>query len=422
MDASKEFFACLAFRHASGVGPKTWRRILSHYSSVYEALQDASSWQEKGIAGEHKTSIMLAESWREGATEEYKAARKAGMQVLCWYDPEFPDLLRHIPDPPILLYYEGDASILSNPGVAVVGARDCTEFGLQAAAKISKDLSRVGITIVSGMALGIDKGAHEAALPGLGRTVAVLGNGLDIIYPPENKALRNSIAREGCIVSEFSPGTKPTQGSFPFRNRIISGLSQGVLVAEAANRSGSLITARLATEQGREVFALPGPLGQPTFTGCHKLIKQGAALVENAEDIIHALRFEFAQELAHIADPEAAEDVEADEEPELAITTAAKFVPLHRKAAKDKSASRQVEPKAIPRQPAVVLEKLTLNEEERALMDLLLETDKVHIDSLGRSLGWASNKTSRTLLMLEMRGAVRQLPGMWYLARETGCP
>ncbi|WP_147821742.1 DNA-processing protein DprA [Salidesulfovibrio onnuriiensis] len=405
MESGKEFYACLAFRYSKKLDSKTRLRIFSHYDSAYAALCDARSWVGKGLSGPDAATLFLMESWREKATKEYRTARDCGANVLCWHDPRYPERLRHIPDSPEFLYYQGDVSLLTNPAVGVVGARKCTEFGLQAAFSISRQLSRIGITVVSGMALGIDGQAHRGGLQGLGKSVAVLGCGLENTYPPEHEDLKRQLAEEGCLVSEFPPDTPPISKNFPYRNRIISGLSLGVLVAEAANRSGSLITARLASEQGREVFALPGPLGQPTFTGCHRLIKQGAALVENAADIVHALRYEFALELAHVPDPEPSESDQGEDAP---LT-----IPKVRKA----SARQDVE--SGPRPPAVVRKKMALNDEEQALMELLLDADKVHIDSLGRSLGWTSNKTSQTLLMLEMRGAVRQLPGMWYLAREA---
>jgi Predicted Rossmann fold nucleotide-binding protein involved in DNA uptake len=217
--------------------------------------------------------------------------------------------------------------------------------------------------------------------------------GSDIHYPPENEDLRRALEAKGLVVTEFGPGTRPEARNFPFRNRIISGLSLGVLVAEAASRSGSLITARLATEQGREVFALPGPLGQPTFAGCHKLIKQGAALVENAEDIIRALRYQFAAELVKVpASLPAAEPLQ----PQSAAAHAA-------------AAPAPAEP---PRQPKSVPENIT--KDERALLDALTLDGKTHIDTLIQALEADSAAVSRRLLVLEMQGLVRQWPGMYY--------
>lgn len=409
MDSGKEFFACLAFRYSRKMDSRTRGLIFHHYESAYDALCDVGSWVGKGLARPEQVSFFQLDSWREKATEEYRAACESQTAVLCWHDPGYPERLRHIPDSPEFLYYEGDAALLANPGVAVVGARECTRFGLKAAESISEQLSTIGITVVSGMALGIDRQAHLGGLRGVGSSVAVLGCGLNRTYPERNSDIREALAARGCLVSEFPPDTPPIAKNFPFRNRIISGLSLGVLVAEAANRSGSLITARLATEQGREVFALPGPLGQPTFTGCHKLIKQGAALVENAEDIVRVLRFEFARELEQIPDPEPAAS------PEEHSASAEELIREQGFRKRTSEGDRSVQPS---RQPAIERRQMVLNADEQALMDLLLSAEKLHIDTLGRSLKWESGKVSQVLLMLEMRGAVQQLPGMWYLARE----
>ncbi len=415
-DPDKEFFACLAFRHAKGVGPRTWKTIFSAYDSAYEALMDADSWPAKGVADKRRTNALLDEAWRSGARDEYHAVRKAGTRVICWHDPEYPDRLRNIMEPPALLYCQGDVSLLRNPAVAVVGARKCTPFGLDAAENISFDLSALGITIVSGLALGIDRQAHLAGLRGVGRSVAVLGAGLDQNYPADNADVREVMERRGCVVTEFAPGQRPDPSNFPFRNRIISGLALGVLVAEAANRSGSLITARLASEEGREVFALPGPLGQPTFTGCHGLIKQGAALVESAADIVEILRYEFAGELNGLSDVspldvvgKSAADAGDDTPAKKGNGTSAK---TEKRNLGEGLSVREAKAQS-PLRKAVVLDA-----EEQRIVDLLEQTGKLQVDSLCRALGWPSNKTSRMLLMLEMRGAVRQLPGMWYLARE----
>jgi DNA processing protein len=394
LDAAKEFFSCLALRHTPGLGPRSWKSILAAYGSAYEAVSDARNWAARKILPRNRAEVFLLEPWRPEAEAEYRAVRAARMPVLTWFDPRFPQRLREIPDPPVLLYLRGDVSLLKNPAVAVVGARGCTLLGLQSVERISSDLSRFGVTVVSGLAAGIDRQAHQSALAGIGSSIAVLGAGLDIHYPPENEDLRRVLEAKGLVVTEFGPGTRPEARNFPIRNRIISGLSLGVLVAEAAARSGSLITARLAAEQGREVFALPGPLGQPTFAGCHKLIKQGAALVESAEDIIRILRFQFAAELAAV--PSA---LPAQEQPSAAVRTA-----LQRPAA-GLSTPPQQAPHELP---------ANLTDEERALLSLLSVDGKRHIDTLIQSLGADCAAVSRRLLVLEMQGLVRQWPGMYY--------
>ena len=204
-------------------------------------------------------------------------------------DAQYPQLLLQTADPPTMLYGVGDPKHLNRSSLAIVGSRNATHQGLSNARSFAKAASNAGLTVVSGLALGIDTAAHHGALDGLNTTIAVLGCGVDIVYPRSNAALASEIARRGTIVSEFALGMPPLTGNFPRRNRIISGLSQGCLVVEAAQHSGSLITARLAAQQGREVFAIPGSIHSPLARGCHSLIKQGAKLVETAEDVFEEL-------------------------------------------------------------------------------------------------------------------------------------
>lgn len=421
MDLQKEYFACLALKYTPRLGPKVWKQLFEHYPSAYDAVQDAASWIALGIDGRglaKQVQQCLAEDWRENAEKEYKDAGQAGMQVVTWFDPRFPEALKQLEDPPSMLYVSGDLSLLNNPGVAVVGARQCTALGLEAAGKISSQLSKIGITVVSGLALGIDRQAHLGGLRGVGSSIAVLGCGLDIDYPYDNLDVRRALDAKGLVVTEYGPGVRPRDFHFPYRNRIISALSLGVLVAEAAHNSGSLITARLAGEQGRDVFALPGPIGQPTFTGCHRLIKQGAALVESAEDIVEILRYDFARELEGIPDPKPVKAEEEIDEKESKV----KGSTNKKRSTKKEKVETEVdksEVKTRKRPSAVERENIVLNDEEREVMAVLDRTDKVHIDTLGRELDWASAKISKVLLMLEMRGAVQQLPGMWYLAKES---
>lgn len=407
-DASKEFFSCLALRNTPGLGPRSWKAVLSGYPSAYEAVSDAKNWAAKRILPRNRAEAFLNEPWRPAAESEYRAAKAAGVRLITWFDPRFPDLLKEIPDPPILLYFAGDLSLLRAPAVAVVGARECTLLGLTSAARISAELSRFGVTVVSGLAAGIDRQAHQSALSGVGRSIAVLGAGLDVHYPPDNEDLRLAMERGGLVLTEFGPGTRPEARNFPFRNRIISGLSLGVLVAEAAARSGSLITARLAMEQGREVFALPGPLGQPTFAGCHRLIKQGAALVEGAEDILRALRFQFAAKLAHVPEklPEPAADATSPTDGP-ASKNAAGMAASAPSAGDASSAPPQ-------RRPPRTAPPAGLTNDERALLARLTAEDKTHIDTLIQALESDSAAVSRLLLVLELQGLVRQWPGMYY--------
>lgn len=212
-----------------------------------------------------------------------------GNRVLTLCDPAYPPLLRDIADPPLLLYCKGRVDLLAGTAVAIVGSRNATAQGAANARAFARALSEAGITVVSGLALGIDAAAHEGALGAIGATVAVVGTGADRIYPRRNDGLARRIAEEGCLISEYPLGMGPLAANFPKRNRVISGLSSAVLVVEAAAASGSLITAHVAIEQGRDVFALPGSIHAPLAKGCHKLIKEGAALVDTVEDVLLAL-------------------------------------------------------------------------------------------------------------------------------------
>lgn len=215
--------------------------------------------------------------------------RQPGRRVLALDDPDYPPALRATPDAPLLLYVQGRAELLARDALAMVGSRNASAQGASNAARLAEALSETGLVIVSGLALGIDAAAHEGGLRGAGGTVAVLGTGIDVIYPQRNADLAGRIAQHGCLVSEYPLGTAPQSSNFPKRNRIISGLARAVLVVEAAAGSGSLITARLALAQGRDVYAIPGSIHATLAKGCHTLIKEGARLVESADDVLAAL-------------------------------------------------------------------------------------------------------------------------------------
>jgi DNA processing protein len=228
-------------------------------------------------------------------------AATAGNRILTIADADYPQALLNSADPPLLLYIKGRPELLNRPALAIVGSRNASRQGENDAQAFAGALSAAGLTIVSGLALGIDAAAHRGALGGRGSTVAVIGTGADRIYPAANESLAREIAEGGVVMSEFPLGTPPVAGNFPRRNRLIAGLARGCLVVEAAERSGSLITARLAAEGGGEVFAMPGSIHSPLAKGCHRLIKQGAKLVESAQDILEELRWE-----AVVAPPSAA--------------------------------------------------------------------------------------------------------------------
>lgn len=214
---------------------------------------------------------------------------QAGNRLLTLHSTDYPILLRQIADPPLVLFVRGDPAVLREPQLAMVGSRNPSPIGRQTAYTFAKALAKVGLVITSGLALGIDAASHAGAIAGQGKTIAVAGNGLDRIYPKRHQALAQQIEHHGALVSEFPPGTPPRASHFPRRNRIISGMSLGVMVLEAAQRSGSLITARLAVEQGRDVFAVPGSIHNPMSRGCHGLIREGAKLVESCQDVLEEL-------------------------------------------------------------------------------------------------------------------------------------
>ncbi|ADH86984.1 DNA-processing protein DprA [Desulfurivibrio alkaliphilus] len=280
----------LTLAHTPGLGPAGANRLLEATGSIEQLF--AASPNELQALG-LRPAIAQALIKRDGlaaARRELAAARHAGLHCLPRDHPLYPALLNETSDPPLILYGHGDPNALAQPALALVGARAASVYGLKMAARLAGELAAAGFTVVSGGALGIDSAAHQGALdtPG-GRTVAVLGCGLDVVYPPQNKKLFAKIAATGMLLSEYPPGTRPEPFRFPARNRIISGMSAGTAVIEAARRSGSLITAEMAMELGREVFAVPGRADSNKSEGCHRLIKEGAKLVHGVEDILEEL-------------------------------------------------------------------------------------------------------------------------------------
>jgi DNA processing protein len=332
-----------------------------------------------------KPSVTLA--------QDGKVIASAKATTLTLADERYPAWLRAIADPPAVLYCDGQIEPRDRQAVAIVGARQATPYGLRVTETLARELSGAGFTIVSGLARGIDAAAHRAALEAGGRTIAVLGCGLNVNYPLEHTCLREEIAASGAVLTEFAPGTKPLAHHFPRRNRIISGLSLGVVVVEAAEDSGSLITARLALEQGREVFAVPGPLDAPLSRGPHGLIKQGAKLVETVDDIVEELLPQIIR--TPLMDPL---HLKSNGCPDLGATEAA-------------GASKQ----------RSVLSKATalpnLSREERLVWDQM-SREPLHLDELTERSGLTPAGVAGILLALELKGVARQLPGQRYcLAR-----
>ena len=260
-------------------------RLLDHFDGNADRLLAAPRSSLQALGPKPKISAKLAQSKPHQVDSDLAWVQQPGNHIVCHGDSAYPDLLREIADPPPLLYARGNIELLQSPQIAIVGSRLCTPGGAQTALEFGAQLAACGFTISSGLALGIDSQAHKGALQAGGATIAVCGTGVDRIYPAQNHKLAVEIAERGLIISEFPLGSAASKQNFPQRNRIISGLCLATLVVEAAERSGSLITARLAAEQGREVFAIPGSIHNPQARGCHRLIRDGAKLVEKIADI-----------------------------------------------------------------------------------------------------------------------------------------
>lgn len=336
-----------------GIGDQALTRLIAAFGSPEAVFACGRSALSPHLSPKLIDALLAGPdaAWLD-RTEAWLA--QPGQSLLTLADPDYPQFLREIADPPVLLYCKGRRELLGQPAISIVGSRNATPQGLRDAEAFAEALSNTGLTIVSGLALGIDAAAHRGGLRGAGSSIAVVGTGLDRIYPARNQALAHELAKSGLIVSEFPLGTRPLRGHFPRRNRIISGLSLGVLVMEAAPDSGSLITARLAAEQGREVFAIPGSIHSPLARGCHALIKQGAKLVESAQDVLEELAW-------------------------------------------------QVTPPPTPQPQAASDPVLNAMDPSPMTLDTLAERSGLTLDAL-----------SAKLLMLELEGHVAQLPGGRY--------
>ncbi|WP_085579316.1 MULTISPECIES: DNA-processing protein DprA [unclassified Pseudomonas] len=286
-----ELEARLRLHRMPDIGPKRFAKLLEAFGSASKAISaPASAWRALGLPATCAEARRCPQV-RDGASHALRWLERPDRHVLMWGQPDYPALLAQIADPPPLLFVAGDPQILERPQLAMVGSRRASRPGMDSAAAFSRSLAGAGFVITSGLALGIDAAAHQAAVDVGGRTVGVLGTGLENFYPQRNRRLADAMIASGsAVVSEFPLDTGPVASNFPRRNRIISGLALGVLVVEASVASGSLITARLAAEQGREVFAIPGSIHHPGARGCHQLIRDGAALVETIEHILEALR------------------------------------------------------------------------------------------------------------------------------------
>lgn len=366
--AEEELRDLVCLTMVPGVGPLTTRALLDRFGEAGRVL-DASESALRDVPGVGpKLAEKIARARRDieiGA--ELELCRRFGVRLVALDDPEYPPSLQDIPDPPPLLYVRGTIEPRDALAVALVGSRKSTPYGMRIAERLAASLARVGLTVVSGLARGVDAAAHRGALKAGGRTLAVLANGLAEIYPPEHADLAREIADAGAVISEMSMQQQPLAGLFPQRNRIISGLSLGVVVVEAAPRSGSLTTARHAIEQNREVFAVPGPVDSLASRGCHALIRDGARLVETVDDILEELGPKVGR-------------------------------------------SRSTEGAPAVRNPA----ELSLSDVERTVFSQLGDLSMT-IDELIARTGLTAAQTMATLSVLEMRRLVRRVPGNQFI-------
>lgn len=409
-----EFLAALALRHTRGLGQRSAKLLLEHFGSAHSALRHPRDWGAAGVRPD-RTAQFNTGSWRTGAKEEWERARRLKAEILLWTDPRYPEHLKELPDAPTLLYCKGDTALLRSPCLAVVGSRRCSADGLDATRQIVSRLAACGITIVSGLALGIDRQAHLAALPQPGKTIAVLGTGIDIVYPGKNAELFSRITADALALTEFMPGARPETRHFPIRNRLISGLSLGVLVMEAADKSGSLITARLALEQNREVYAVPVSVFNPLAEGCRELIRRGAHAVFSAEDILLDLAPRLKEYGMLLPSPDLRlQPVSSRQSQPPAATVFS--APLQAAQAEPTEQSAAATRAAQPRPGRNTRDSAFAQGDQGRILGILRDEGACHIDVLARRLDLPAARLSSLLVQMELRALVRRLPGMSYAA------
>ena len=369
----------IALKSVLGIGNVTFSALVDRFQSL-PAIFDAPVGELKeikGITGKIALAIVNFNDWGK-VKAELELLDKKKVNIITYRDELYPQKLLTIYDRPPYIYVRGKLSA-DDINVAIVGSRAATTYGKYTTEKLSREMAFKGVTVVSGMARGIDSAAHRGAISAHGRTIAILGSGLDVIYPPENKKLFEEIVENGAAVSEFPLGTPPRSANFPARNRIISGMSYGVVIVEAGEKSGSLITARLALEQGREVFAVPGSIDSAGSRGTNKLIKQGAKLIENTDDILEEIAPQIEQPLA-----------------------------------RNRAADVPNAPTALtaPRKKADQLDGL-----EKEIFDAV-SPGRIHIDDLIAATGLSSAELLSSLTTMELKGLIDQQPGKFFSVKK----
>ena len=365
MESREAFVALNMIDH---VGPVRVRQLLQQFGDPVSILK-APKQQLLRVHGIGEDTASAISNWEKNVqlSEELKRIEDFHCHVVTQEDEEYPELLRQIYDPPIVLYVKGTLTKNDKNGVAMVGSRQTTHYGIEVARKLAYQLAYIGVTVVSGGARGIDTAAHQGALSGKGRTICVLGTGINIVFPPENAELFDRITASGAVISQYQFNRKADKQSFAIRNRIVAGMTLGTVVVEANLTSGALITANFATEYGRQVFAVPGRIDSPRSKGCHELIKKGAKLCEGAEDILSEFEYLFPA---------------SNKLPSVSETG--------------------------------VLPALTLSDNEQKVYDAL-DGEPTPMDDVIRQCGLPSSAVSVALLSLEMKRAVRQVPGKLFL-------
>jgi DNA processing protein len=365
MDAREAFVALNLIEH---VGPVRVRQLLEHFGEA-PAILCASRQQLLHVRGIGEETAEAISNWEKSIhlAAEMKRISEFGCHVVIQSDPEYPELLRQIYDPPFVLYVKGTLLPKDKNSVALVGSRMTTHYGTEVARKLGYQLAYIGVTVVSGGARGIDTAAHQGALSGKGRTLAVLGTGINLVFPPENAKLYERIIENGALIAQFPFNRPADKQSFPIRNRIVAGATLGTVVVEANLTSGALITANFANEYGRQVFAVPGRIDSPRSKGCHELIKKGAKLCESAEDILSEFEYLFP------------------------------------------ASNRPATPS-----PDATLPGMTLSDNEQKTYDAL-SNEESSIDEIIRRTGLPSSAVSVALLSLEMKRLVKQLPGKLFV-------
>ncbi len=360
--------AFVALNMIERVGPVRMRQLLAHFGEATKILS-ASKHQLQQVQGVGEDTAESIANWEQriNLPGELKRCEDFGCHILIQSDPHYPAFLREIYDPPIVLYVKGELNDRDRNAVGMVGSRQTTHYGIETARKLAYQLAYVGVTVVSGGARGIDTAAHQGAISARGRTIAVMGCGINIVFPPENRELYERIAETGAVITQFPFNRKADKQTFPIRNRIVAGMTLGTVVVEANLSSGALITANFAIDYGRQVFAVPGRIDSPRSKGCHELIKKGAKLCEGAEDVLS--EFEYL------------------------------FPPTNR-----------------PPSPAEtgLLPALELSENEQKVFDAI-GGEEAQIDEIIRTSGLPASAVSVTLLGLEMKKVIRQLPGRLYV-------